>query len=208
MSILHLRPISHEPASFLALPEAQGIVTRPVRELEENDLAAYRALLVPAHIDQRALARLSKGLSRFLDAGGLMVFNGHLTYPVLPELATFVPAPRRGLQGLMVERVAEHPVFEGVDTQHLSFRRGVAGFYGRGANPPPPGATVLHVLKQDRSPVDWVWERPAGGTIFMHGGNNLWMYADDPNSAARVGPQLLRWIRAHVAAPRRTAQNA
>lgn len=195
MSILHLHPISHEPASFLALPEAQGIETRPVRSLDDDTLCSYRALLVPGHIDQRALAARSAGLVRFLNAGGLLVFNGHLTYPVLPELAPFVPAADRGLEGLQVERVAEHPVFEGVDTHDLSFRRGVAGFYGRGANPPPEGATILHVLKKDRSPVDWVWERPAGGTIFMHGGNNLWMYADDPTSAARIAPQLLRWVR-------------
>ncbi len=201
MTILHLRPIAHEPSSFLALPEAAGIESRPVRTLSDDDLPHYRAILAPAHIDQRALAQRSAGLSRFLDAGGLLVFNGHITYPLLPELQPFVPAAQRNLHGLVVERVAEHPVFDGVDTQDLSFRRGVAGFYARGANPPPPGATVLHVLKADRSPIDWLWHRPAGGTILMHSGNNMWMYVDDPTSAARIARQVLNWVRETIAAP-------
>jgi hypothetical protein len=100
------------------------------------------------------------------------------------------------VKDLIVERVNAHPVFEGVDCHDLSFRRGVAGFYGRGANPAPEGAVVLHRLQADGSPLDWVWQRPAGGQIFMHGGNTLWMYINDSTSAARIAPQLLAWAKA------------
>ncbi len=195
-SILHIEAISHELPSFLTLPDAAGVVSHPLRALTDEQILASDALLVPAHIDQRALSARSAVLGRFLDQGGTLVLNGHMVYPVLPELAAFVPAAERGLEGLVVERVEAHPVFDGVNVDDLSFRRGVAGFYGRGANPPPPGARVLHRLKRDGSPLDWVWRRPAGGQVFMHGGNTLWMYVEDPTSAARIGPQLLRWLRA------------
>lgn len=195
-AILHISSISHEMGSFLQLPEAEGIVSTPVHKLGELDLTAFDAILAPAHIDQRALATQSAALLQFLDHGGTLVFNGHLVYPVLPGLASFAPAPRRGLRELQVERVREHPVFDGVDTQDLSLRRGVAGFYARGGNPPPPGARVLHRLLVDHSPVDWIWQRPEGGQLLMHSGNTMWMYVDDKTSAARIAPQLLRWLRA------------
>ncbi|MFT3759870.1 hypothetical protein [Thauera sp.] len=197
-SILYVRAVGHEFPSFLQLPEAQGVVTRHVRELGAADFARFDVIIVPAHIDQRAFAGHSAELERFLDKGGTLVFNGHLVYPVLPELAMFVQAAGSRKDDLLVERTAAHPVFDGVDVHDLSFRRGVAGFYGRGANPPPPGAIVLHRLKADRSPVNWYWERPQGGRILMHSGNPLWMYVNDDTSAARIAPQLLRWLKAGI----------
>jgi hypothetical protein len=112
---------------------------------------------------------------------------------MLPEFWPFVPLPRADLEHLKVHRLTPHPVFEGVDMADLTYRRGVAGFYARGHNPPPPGAIALTGLGPGRAPCDWVYERPAGGRIFMHAGNDLWMYAGSVCSAARMVPQLCRW---------------
>lgn len=194
--LLHLASISHETQSFLHLPEAGGMRSVGVRELTAGDMSGVGAILVPAHVDQRALAMHASALERFLDGGGTLVFNGHLVYPVLPGLAAFRPARGRGRNDLLIERTAPHPVFDGVAVDDLSLRRGVAGFYARGANPPPIGARVLHRLAADGSPVDWIWRRPQGGQVLMHSGNTMWMYVDDDTSAARIGPQLLRWLNA------------
>lgn len=192
--ILYLQPLSHETASFLELPGARNLVVQRVYDLPYTDLGRYGALLVPAHIDQRAFAACAAQVAGFLDGGGIVVFNGHIAYPFLPELTPFVPVPGYSFDLLRVQRVAEHPVFAGVEVADLTFRRGVAGFYGRGHNPPPAGATVLHRLSGGNVPLDWLWQRPAGGTLLMHGGNNMWMYADDATSAARIAPQLLAWL--------------
>lgn len=194
--LLHLTSISHETQSFLSLPDAHPLRSVPVRQLTAPDILDAQAVLVPAHVDQRALATHAPTLSRFLDGGGTLVFNGHLVYPVFPELEPYRPARGRGLSDLMIERAAPHPVFDGVDVRDLSLRRGVAGFYARGANPPPAGARILHRLSADASPIDWLWQRPQGGQILMHSGNTMWMYVDDASSAARIGPQLLRWLNA------------
>jgi hypothetical protein len=45
-------------------------------------------------------------------------------------------------------------------------------------------------------PLDWMWRRPAGGTVLMHSGNDLTNFADGSNSAARIAPQLVRWMLA------------
>lgn len=195
-TVLHIRAISHELPAFVALLAEQGMASLSLREMSDADFAGRQTILIEAHVDQRALLAHRDALRRHLDGGGTLVFNGHLVYPLFDELECFRVAAGRGIKDLLVERVNPHPVFAGVDCQDLSFRRGVAGFYGRGANPAPPGAVVLHRLQADGSPLDWVWQRPAGGQIFMHGGNTLWMYLNDKTSAARIAPQLLHWVKA------------
>ncbi len=195
-NVLHVRAISHELPEFAALLQARGMESCSLRDLRDADFLGRRAILIEAHVDQRALLAHRAVLRTHLDAGGTLVFNGHLVYPVFDDLSTFRVAAGRGVNDLIIEREHAHPVFDGVSCDDLSFRRGVAGFYGRGANPPPPGAVVLHRLRQDGSPLDWVWQRPAGGQIFMHGGNTCWMYINDATSAARIAPQMLDWIEA------------
>jgi hypothetical protein len=193
-SILYLRSMGHEFPSFLSFAESEAVTTRYLRDVSDEELARYDAILIPAHIDQRGLARREAALTRFLDNGGTLVFNGHLVYPML-GLAPFVPSSGGHKEDLIVERVNEHPVFDGVDDYDLSFRRGVSGFYGRGGNPPPSGAIILHRMKADHAPLDWFWERPQGGRILMHAGNTMWMYLDEDISAARIAPQLIAWLK-------------
>ncbi|MBN9669432.1 hypothetical protein [Roseibium aggregatum] len=161
--------------------------------LETVDLTPYRALCLPAHLDQRFFGTLTAKIERFLDGGGTLVFNGHVAWPMLPEFHTFQPLDRFNLDALQIYRLKEHPVFEGVATEELTYRRGVAGFYARGCNPPPEGAILLHGVGPDRLPCDWVYERPGGGRIFMHAGNDLWMYVGSQDTTARIAPQLCAW---------------
>ncbi|WP_157833143.1 hypothetical protein [Oceanospirillum maris] len=137
---------------------------------------------------------MKDGLTACLDAGGTIVFNGQLVYPLFDSVGLFQVASGRGRDDLIIERVNEHPVFDGVDCYDMSLRRGVAGFYARGANPPPPEAEILHRLVKDGSPIDWIWQRRQGGQLLMHSGNTMWMYLDDKTSAARIAPQLLDWV--------------
>lgn len=157
-------------------------------------LASLHALLIPANADQRFLMTLQPQLEQWLLAGGTMVINGHVAYPFLRWLQPFEVQPCPGLAGLQVARAAPHPVFDGVDPAHLTYRRGVAGFYARGANPPPPGALVLNTLGPGQQPIDWLLALPGGGRLLVHSGNDLWMYANGQDSAARIVPQLFDWL--------------
>lgn len=194
MVCLFLRPIKGAGGDLPAVADR-----RPdAREIEhyalhETDLAGVRAILLPAHLDQIYLGEIAPVIEAFLDRGGRLVFNGHVARPMLPEFRTFVPLASRRLDDLRVARLADHPVFEGVAADDLTFRRGVAGFYARGHNPPPEGATPLNGVGPDRVPCDWVYARPRGGEILMHAGNDLWMYVDATDTTGRIVPQLMAW---------------
>lgn len=161
--------------------------------LHETDLTGVRAILLPAHLDQIYLGEIAPVIAAFLDRGGRLVFNGHVARPMLPELRSFVPLASRRLDDLRITRLNDHPVFDGVAADELTFRRGVAGFYARGHNPPPDGAVPLNGVGPDRVPCDWVYSRPLGGEILMHAGNDLWMYVDATDTTGRIIPQLMAW---------------
>lgn len=193
LHILAMR-INNKADEFSSLLREHGIFSVLVRDLTSDVIRNSKVILIDAHCDQRFLCKFSADLEYHLSAGGTVVFNGHLEYPIFKELASFQVAQGRGRSDLLIERVHSHPVFNQVDCQDISLRRGVAGFYARGANPPPEGAVVLHRLVKDHSPIDWIWKRPAGGQIFMHSGNNMWMYINDETSAKYITPQLIEWI--------------
>ncbi|PLW77199.1 hypothetical protein [Cohaesibacter celericrescens] len=143
-------------------------------EADRLDWSCYDAIILTIHSDQRHLMELAGHFDAYLKSGGTIFFNGHVVQRFLPELCAFKPLPKRGKLDLMVHREKEHPVFEGIDSAMLSFRKGVSGFYGRGMNPPPEGAEILNSVGPDHWPLDWIATRSTGGRLFMHAGNDFW----------------------------------
>ncbi|MFX9031475.1 hypothetical protein ABTN13_20280, partial [Acinetobacter baumannii] len=82
---------------------------------------------------------------------------------------------RPTLADLTVHRLADHPVWAGVDGGDLTFRRGVAGFYGRVWHDAPAGALIVNGIGPERRPLDFTYAVGAG-TILFHGGNDLTGY--------------------------------
>ena len=109
------------------------------------------------------------------------------------RLAPFQPLRDYRVQDLMVRREAAHSVWDGVVEDELTFRRGVAGFYGRGWHQPPDGATVIHSIGTGRHPVDFV-DRVGAGRVRFHGGTALWPDAGATDTTGRIVPQLLDWL--------------
>ncbi|MEM8950906.1 MAG: hypothetical protein AAGC99_16405 [Pseudomonadota bacterium] len=143
--------------------------------LEDQDLSRFDGIVLTMHSDQRHLAANQSLLIAFLEHGGSIVFNGHVARPFLPMLKTFRPVEQRGLESLRMHIETDHPLTRGLTTDDLTFQRSVAGFYGRGTNPPPDDATVLTSVGSGRAPVDWL--APIGqGILFVHTGNDLFSF--------------------------------
>jgi hypothetical protein len=172
-------------------------------DLANQDLLKFAALSISIHADQRFLLRHKDLVARYLDQGGIVLWSGPMAYPVIDGVGAFVPRPQRNLAGLTVTRLAEHPLFDGVTGQDLTFRRGVAGFWGRGHNPAPDGAMLLNGLDQTPhdAPVDWIWDRPRGGIVISHAGNDFLTFAQagTGTSADRLAPNFAKWLMTSVA---------
>lgn len=168
---------------------------RNLYTLSDIDLNQYAAVLLPSNSDQRFLVKQQVQLEAYLQQGGTMVINGHIAHPFLSCLTAFQPVAYRGVESFMLQRVAHHPIFKDVTTQDLTFRRGVAGFYSRGGNPAPAEAFVIHTIGAEQLPVDWILTLPEGGRVFVHSGNDLWMFGGSQDSTQHVIPQLFQWLR-------------
>ena len=193
MSVIWLQSGHGQPPAPIRHAAAQGRVTiLPQPDLTEAALMAHRGLMTGMLFDQDAMMALRPALARFLDAGGRWVFNGHLVRPLIEGLHPYQPIPSPKRADFALTAQVAHPIFAGVALKELEANNGVAGFYGRGANPPPTGALVLNTLG-DGVPVDWVWHRPTGGAIFSHAGNDLAQIATMHGVGDRVWANLIDW---------------
>ncbi len=163
-------------------------------EIEGKDLGQYPGIVVSSQADQEFLLNHRALVETYLDRGGVVAFSGHLCTPWLPGAAPFQAKTIRSHQDYHVARVHDHPIFEGVQAEHLTYQKGVAGFFARGHHPPPPGAeTLVHL--EGGEPVVYVDTTTTPGTILVHSGNDLIGFARRNTSAARIPQQMIDWMR-------------
>lgn len=162
-------------------------------ELDDARLAAARGLVTTMHLDQVDFARRAAALEAFFDRGGRLAFMGHLARPFLPELSPFIPLGSGRRSDFALIALGAHFVFDGLDRSRMETRRGVAGFYGRGHAPIPPGGRALTGVGPSAAPIDWIWQRPAGGAILMHAGNDLWTVCDETSVNVALAERIVTW---------------
>jgi hypothetical protein len=183
--------------SFSALSGAAAPVMRDTYALGDVDLDPFAALLISMHSDQRFLATRARQIEDYLAQGGTVIANGHFAYPFLPRMTGFHAIDDYKLDDIAVVRLVDHPIWQGIAVRDLTFRRGVAGFYGRVWHAAPQGASVIHALGRADRPLDFIY--PVGrGRVLFHGGNDLWQFGAGANE--QLVPQLMQWI-AEGAAP-------
>jgi hypothetical protein len=165
-----------------------------VYDLPETDLTSFIALIIPSFIDQEFLYKYRDRIHAFLNTRKVLVFSGNLFLPWLPGGKSFVSKEIRTFNDYAVSVAQPHPIFEGILPKDLTFKEGVAGFFARGHHPPPEGAEVLLTLPNEE-PIIYIDRKSTQGTILVHSGNDLLGYAGSENTACRLVPQLLHWIR-------------
>lgn len=162
--------------------------------LDDEQLAKHRGLIISMMADQRWLMSHKSSLESWLKRGGRMIINGHIGWCFLNCLQRYEALPSPDMEAFQVQRHLDHPVFAEIDPQRLNMRRGVAGFWGRGGNPMPMGAQVIHSLANGHVPVDWVYETAGGGQILVHAGVEMWGALERAEDSQKLFRQALDWI--------------
>jgi hypothetical protein len=116
-----------------------------------------------------------------LDRGGSWFFNGHVLRRFLPGLDLYRPLEKPKRADFAMARLTEHPIFAGIEQKSLEENRGVAGFYG-----------------PDRLPIDWEWERPEGGRVFSHAGNDLGGPGGESGRATLLTGRVIAWANGEI----------
>ncbi|MBJ6986451.1 hypothetical protein [Devosia sp. MC521] len=176
----------------LAMQRGDAIIVRE-KDLTPEHFAQAKGLITTSHIDQLNFLALRPHLEAFLARGGNWFFNGHILRELVGGLKIYQPIIKAKRADLVLTRINEHPIFEGVDQPSFEENKGVAGFYGRGHNPLPEGGLVVNGIGPDNLPIDWEWSLPTGGRIFSHAGNDIGgMGGPNPNHAL-VAPRIIAW---------------
>ena len=187
------------PSLFkLALKRDDAVMIRE-RDLTSEHFAAAKGLITTSHIDQIGLLAFAEDLGALLARGGRWFFNGHILRPLVPGLQTYVPIQQAKRADLVLARINEHPIYEGIDQPSFEENRGVAGFYGRGHNPLPTGARAINGIGPEKLPIDCEWTVPGGGKMFSHAGNDVGgMEGPNPNHKV-VAPRIVAWTMGELA---------
>jgi hypothetical protein len=167
-------------------------------ELPEFDLSSYKCLIINGLIDQEFLTKEKHRIQAFLDQGKVLIFGGHLFRPWLPGGSNFIPKTIRSHSDYAITFNKPHPIFEGIEADDLTYNKGVAGFFARGHHPLPPQAEVL-LLLGGVEPILYIDRHSTKGTILVHAGSDMLSYGNHTNTAGRLTPQLLQWIREEYA---------
>lgn len=194
--VIYIQSDDGPPPSAIERLIAMGVVTVKLQgELTDSDLLGARGLLTTTYLDQIDFHDRRAAIGRFLGRGGRIVFNGHIVRPFIDGMAPFLPLASKRRVDFELVRLSPHPVFAGISVSTHQAQMGVAGFYGRGHNPPLAGATFLTGIGPEQLPVDWEWLLPNGGGLFVHAGNDIWHVSDDDGVNNLMAERLVAWAR-------------
>ncbi|MBB4122718.1 hypothetical protein [Martelella radicis] len=194
MSVLYVKSAFEGPSRTFRDAEAEGLLTIVAQaDLRAEHLAGHGGLITSNQLDQNEMLDLTAALRAFLDRGGRWFFNGHMLRPLVAGMAQYRPIAEPRRADFDLAAVNAHPIFDGIDLKKLETNKGVAGFYGRGCNPPPEDAVIVNGLGPEAVPVDWVWVRPEGGRIFSHAGNDLSTMGREWDLPATLAARIIAW---------------
>ncbi|MFJ5791561.1 hypothetical protein ACIQXW_15815 [Lysinibacillus sp. NPDC097162] len=166
----------------------------PLVDLDEVDV-----LFIPNFIDQEWLYLQREKIAAFLANKKIVVYCGHLFREWLPGCGLFMPQHIQNFKDYEVFPTEHSAIFEGVLTEDMTFKKGVAGFFARGYHHAPANAEILLTFANGK-PVTYIDRFSTNGTILVHAGRELLGYAGENKSTDRIRPQFLAWLETEVQA--------
>lgn len=196
MSTLYIH--SHFGDAPLGYASDSRVVIVRERDLKTDHFAVARGVITSTHLDQIGWLAHAPALTAMLNRGGNWFFNGHILRPAIDGLAMYVPLKKPRRADLNLTRLFEHPIYAGIDQKSLEENKGVAGFYGRGHNPLPENGIAVNGIGPENLPIDWVWDRPQGGRMFSHAGNDMGGMGGETGNGALLTKRIIAWCEGEI----------
>lgn len=162
-------------------------------DMDDGHLVMADVLYVCGGSDQIYLRSIQDRLMAYLARGGHFVINDHVAIPWLPFLNRFQPVPPRPFTNWTIRPHEPGGYFGRMDFDTFHLHEGILGQYSRGYSEPPAGAQRLCMIgpPDDLKPVDWVWQHPSGGRVFLHAGDNIHWFCSDPEDEPNLIHDIL-----------------
>lgn len=164
-------------------------------QLTQHNLEPYCCIVVHDFADQEYLYKNRAIIEDFLEAGKIVIFGGHLFRAWLPGCPIFTPRTIESHEDYNVYKKIDHPIFEGVDTDDMTYNKGVAGFFARVTHSPVPAGSDVLLTFRDGMAITYIDRQSTKGTILVHSGRDLFAHRMQNKSTDRISTQLLQWIQ-------------
>ncbi|QGM32451.1 phosphate starvation-inducible protein PhoH [Bacillus sp. N3536] len=164
-------------------------------QLTHHNLEPYCCIVVHDFADQEYLYKNRAIIEGFLEAGKIVIFGGHLFREWLPGCPIFTPRTIESHEDYNVYKKINHPIFEGVDTDDMTYNKGVAGFFARVTHSPVPAGSDVLLTFRDGMAITYIDRQSTKGTILVHSGRDLFAHRMQNKSTDRISTQLLQWIQ-------------
>lgn len=163
-------------------------------KLQDINFSDFSGIIFSVYSDQYLLMSLKDKIEIFLKNGGKIFFNGHIFKPFIDGLKEFEPIENIKLPDFTVSQISKHEIYKGVNVKRLSRRKGVAGFFSRGSNPPPKKAKNIMAIKNSTVIVDWEWKIKKG-YLYVHSGNDLWACMEKERDNLQIFANIIKYLR-------------
>lgn len=181
---------------FLHNPNIAGrVIAIDQYALKNLDWEPYDGIIINLHMDQYLWSGLKNKIYHYLSLEKKIFFNGHIMKPFLDELNIYTPIQDIALADFKTKVIHHHEIYKDFDISKLNSRKGVAGFFARGGNPPPDGAKIIISIKNGTVPVDWEYQLKSGGVLYVHSGNDIWSCFEKQEDNEKVFVQMLDWLQ-------------
>ncbi|OCR88845.1 hypothetical protein CFT12S00416_05320 [Campylobacter fetus subsp. testudinum] len=180
-------------SNFKSLDEFKRVECVSQYNIEDMDFNRYSGILMTMYLDQYLIRKLSFKFENFLNLGGKVFYNGHIILPFLKELKEFEPIKNPKFTDFFITQCIYHKIYDQIDIEKLNTRKGVAGFYSRGQNPPPLNADIITFINGGNVCVDW--EIGIGnGKFYSHCGNDLYTCGESYEINSEIFKNIISYL--------------
>lgn len=174
----------------------RGLVFIEMYDLPYTDLSAYEGIIITNYVDEQFMMDNRKYLENYLAQGGVVFSFAEMSMSWLPNAPIWKRSSIAIKDREIILSEPIHPMFAGVDTYDLNYRRGVKGFFTRGYfEELPEGAEVI-VKDETNAPIIYIDRKSTNGTLIVGSGTDIYqVYRYEESSAARLATQILEAMR-------------